>query len=78
MKHKFIIGFLEGEFMKSYKIKLFFTGDEDSVKTEIVEAENPFEAKEMLLKKYGVVTPRIKDKSFEILSKIEILGYNIL
>uniref|UniRef100_A9A9X5 Uncharacterized protein n=1 Tax=Methanococcus maripaludis (strain C6 / ATCC BAA-1332) TaxID=444158 RepID=A9A9X5_METM6 len=64
--------------MKSYKIKLFFTGDEDIVKTETVEAENPFEAKELLLKKYGAVTPRIKDKSLEILSKIEILGYNIL
>ncbi|MBB6067088.1 hypothetical protein [Methanococcus maripaludis] len=64
--------------MKSYKIKLFFTGDEDLVKTENIEAENPFEAKEILLKKYGAIKPRIEDRSFEILSKIEILGYTIL
>ncbi|MBA2861304.1 hypothetical protein [Methanococcus maripaludis] len=64
--------------MKSYKIKLFFSGDEDIVKTETVEAENPFEAKELLLKKYGAVKPRLQDKTLEILSKIEILDYNII
>lgn len=64
--------------MKSYFIRLFFTGDKDIVKTETVKAENPFEAKDIIMKKYGTLHPRTKEHALEILSKIEILNYNII
>ncbi|ABR54555.1 conserved hypothetical protein [Methanococcus vannielii SB] len=65
--------------MKCYIIRLFFTGDKEVVKTEIINAENPFEAKDIVIKKYGgKIIPKIKGKTFEILSKIEIVSYNTI